>query len=50
MIIDELRQYTKQVIFIDDFWIGVRVQRPEFDRPATLVTTLGMQALPLTLR
>ena len=32
MIIDELRTCTKQVIFVDDFWIGVRTQYPEFDQ------------------
>ena len=30
-IIDELKNYTNQVIFIDDFLIGVRAQYPEFD-------------------
>ena len=31
-IIEELRNYTTQVIFIDEFWIGVRTQHPEFDQ------------------
>jgi hypothetical protein len=31
-IIEELRNYAKQVIFVDDFWIGVRAQHPELDQ------------------
>ena len=32
LIIDELMQHTKHVMFIDDVWIGVRVQHPELDQ------------------
>ena len=33
LIIDELKQHTKQIVFVDDCWIGVRVEHPEFDQP-----------------
>ena len=33
MIIAELKQHTKQMVFMDDFWIGVRVEHPGFDQP-----------------
>ena len=31
MIILELKRCTKQIVFIDDFWIGIRVPHPEFN-------------------
>ena len=30
MVIVELKTYTKQIIFIDDFGTGVRTQHPDF--------------------
>ena len=40
-IIDELKNYTKQVMLIDDLRIGVRTQYPEFGQPSDKGRRLG---------
>ena len=34
LIMDELRPCAKQVVVIEDVWVGVRVQLPELDQPS----------------